>query len=373
MTAVEWDLAGVVSQDELGSLEAPISAGDGQSLSVAPLTRNPSFLFKRYKTPGDRRESVRLDELIAHPGSDPLTAKILRERTSWPVARVRDESGGALGCVIPRAPEHFLTDVIPIGAKSGHNAAGASLERRYLEVDLLAAAPERLTRLGVQAPSLDQRMAAVRSVVEIAAALEKLRLVYSDWSYSNAFWSPRANAVYVIDIDGCASGSTSNVYQPNWEDPLTPRSDPADTYVERYRVALLVARCLTGQRGIPQVVTRLQDSVSPVCGATLREVLLDMILVNQRRHRPSVSILEGVLQDTPYLRFPGRQRIDVPVVDLAKKQPVTPPAPKHANPPVTPPAQPPTTMQSRYGLPALVALLVTVLIVVTVLAVLSQQ
>src|SRR5262249_35248360 len=51
-----------------------------------------------------------------------------------------------------------------------------------------------------------------------------------------------------IDIDGCSFGPRLQIENVNWSDPLVPRKHLAGTEVDRYRVALLTARCLTGQR-----------------------------------------------------------------------------------------------------------------------------
>jgi hypothetical protein len=376
VSAPAWELPRVIDLAQLGALGEPVSSGDGQSVSVTPLTQRPQFLFKQYKTPGDRRESVRLDELIRRPETVPAVTTLLRSSTSWPVARVNDSSGGVLGCIIPRAPESFITEIdlrSPQSEKKQEPGPGAPVTRRYLDVDLLAASPQRLARMGVRPPSLDERMTAVRSLVKVADSLEQLNLVYSDWSYSNAFWSPREHAVYVIDVDGCAVGSGANIFQPNWEDPLTPQRVAADTYVERYRVALLTARCLTSERAIPNVVARLQDKESPVCGNPLREVLLDMMLMSSRGDRPSVSKLLDVLEGSPYIIFPGRLRLEVPVPPPKPlSQPVFPVAPR---PPASP-ASPAHARQRGLGRRALILALlamVLVLIVVVSIAIAANQ
>lgn len=314
-----WPLPPVLDIREVGDLTEPLSTGAGQSMSIAPLASHPAFLLKTYRTPGGTAQAARLDRLVQLAEKDTDDARVLRQRTSWPVARVRDAGQDCVACVIPRAPERFRVSARPAGQ------VGTVAPARYLEIDLLAQPAESLARRGLPVPAGPQRLTVARRVVDVAASLERLRLVYSDWSYSNAFWTGHDWSVFLIDVDGCAEGSGVNICQPNWEDPLTPRHRPADTYVERYRVGLLVSRILTGERDIWQAARSLQSPDGRACSGAVAEVLLDMLLVTDRLHRPSVTTLATVLADGPYVFFPGRRHPIPPAPRLAP--PVAVPVP----------------------------------------------
>jgi hypothetical protein len=291
----EWAGGSILAIDEAADLADPISTDNGEARLIAPLRGNPDFLAKLYKTPRGDAEATRLDRLISIPEDDG-PATMLRGDSSWPVARIRSEHHACTGVVIPRAPERFRAQV----------QSGTTLVERYLDVDLLAKPADALVKRGLTAPTPPDRLTAAGHIVRIGAAMESLGLVYSDWSYSNAFWAPQDWSIYLIDVDGCAFTTTTNLCQPNWEDPLTPRVAPADTYVDRYRVALLTARCLTARRDRLQAARALVSETHCWNRATA-EVLLDILLARERRHRPSLGTLRIVLEGGPYVFVPGRR------------------------------------------------------------------
>jgi len=286
-----WPLPPVVSLSDLGDLGPAVAAGGGQSVGIHALANYPGWLLKKYKTSDANGGVTRLDGLVAFPMTVPDDDRtLLRNHTSWPVARLTGAAGHCLGCVIPVAPATFRA-AIPIGGESSE---------RYLEVDWLAKPDDSLRSRGLPVPSPLERRKVCRSIVAVAALLERHRFVYSDWSYSNAFWSTSDLSAYVIDVDGCWVTSVPNVFQPNWDDPLTPRSDRADVYTDRYRVALLVGRCITGLRDRVAMLHKLvvlKDSA-------LGDLLLDILLARERTRRPSTTALLAVLDGLPYFRIP---------------------------------------------------------------------
>jgi hypothetical protein len=301
LTRPEWTCPAVLTIDDLGGvggLGDPLSRDNGEARLIAPLIDHPAFLAKLYKTPRGEDDATRLDRLVLLAEGSTSFAATLRSDTSWPVARIRSADHALTGCVIPRAPDRFRAGV----------RAGTTLVERYLDVDLLAKPAEVLRRRGLPVPTAQDRLTAARHLARVGAAMERLDLVYSDWSYSNAFWNSQDWSVFLIDVDGCAFHAAANICQPNWEDPLTPRTDLADTYVDRYRVALLVARCLTARRDRLQAARALTDGSVPASWSrATAEALLDVLLARQREYRPSLSTLQAVMDGGPYVFIPGRR------------------------------------------------------------------
>jgi hypothetical protein len=293
MTGRAWHLPTVVTLDDLGPLEKTISDGAGQSTGIHPVTEHPGWLAKLYRTPGGHGDATRLDGLIALAGTvTGEDATTLRASTSWPVARIAERESQALGCVIPAAPDKFRWD-------------GAGAAPRFREVDWLAKPDDAFARRNYPVPSRSDRLRVCRNLVVVAAVLERHKLVYSDWSYSNAFWCDTDASVFVIDIDGCGPNAVPNIFQPNWDDPLTQRPNEADGYTDRYRVALLVTRCLTGQRDLASALNALAES-DGLGNRGLREILLDILLSEEREQRPSMAELATVIAGGLYVRFGPR-------------------------------------------------------------------
>ncbi|WP_210587468.1 hypothetical protein [Streptomyces sp. GESEQ-35] len=287
-----WAVLPVTSLADLGALGEQIATNNGQSSEVTRVSHHgtgPDLLFKRYKEPLGDTDSDRLDELVAFGRSDAAAGRPSREvllsRTSWPVARVTDDTSATVGCLIPMAPDAFRSD-----------------GGRYREIDTLARPDARLARNGGTPPTPEQRITACQSLVGIAVALEQRGLVYSDWNYANAFWNPADHSVYLIDMDGCAKGTGTDIHQPGWQDPRARTGTPADLSTDRYRVALLTARCLTGERNLAEMLHTLDDPPNGV-PRKVAQLLLDMLWAENRETRPPSSALLAALRDGPELRF----------------------------------------------------------------------
>jgi hypothetical protein len=227
----------VVTWDRLGALGTAVSTNNGQSVAITPLAARPQMLLKQYRADLTTEETARLDQLVAMPGQfDTADRLLLLSSTSWPIARVvRDDR--TVGCLIPKAPAKFFARLGPRATRPVP-----------LEVDWVSVSANRRAVVGLPALDLPMRLRICRNLLDVAAMFERHDLVYADWSYANAFWSPWDGAVFVIDVDSCAPGSRLAVKTPNFDDPV-PRADSlADAATDRYAVALLVARCLTGER-----------------------------------------------------------------------------------------------------------------------------
>lgn len=261
----------------------PLAAASADS-GVFDVPGHADLVAKVFRGPCPPGRAERLRHLIELPDAMSAAERdILRTASCWPLAALVDQGGDVVGCLLPKAPEKFVFDRT---TPSGRTHAG------YLEIDWLANPDDVLERRGIPPQDMRSRAAVCRSITTVAAVLERHDLVYSDWSYSNAFWCVEDHSAYVIDVDGCAPHSSPNVQQPGWEDPLTPSTSAADKYVDRYRLALLAARCLTGRRRADHVVHALGRGTDGLDGAPgLRTVLLRMLLSPEREQRPSAHQL----------------------------------------------------------------------------------
>jgi len=355
----------VVTLAALGKPGETLARESGESVVIQRLSgelAGSGLLLKHYKrTAADSTRATALDQLVAFGRATGAVGRaerdILLAATSWPVAKVTDEHGELVGCLIPEAGRKFRSDT-----------------GRLREIDTLAQTDERLAARGMSV-SAGQRLAVCREIVQVAAALERRGLVYSDWNYANALWCPDDCSVFIIDIDGCRSKQMRNIYQNDWEDPLTTGSTPADTYSDRYRVALLTARCLTGLRKLPNVLHTLYESSDDTIPG--RAVLLDMLWAADRDGRPSSRNL-WVALDGADIRFPV-QRMPLPprVAERATRSAPavnktkltvggTGPMPDH---PVQP--QPPATKKTLSPAARAAVLAAVVILVIIVIAVIA--
>ncbi|WP_406691993.1 hypothetical protein REH65_08355 [Saccharopolyspora sp. ID03-671] len=255
-TTGDRPMPAVLALAELGEL---FSSGDGASHLIED---RPGWSAKLYDEPGDRAEADRLDELVALPAALPAEdVATLRRHTCWPVARITTPENPARGCVIPEIPE-------PLAPLRGGRATRA------------------------------QRLGACRELVAVAEILERHHLVHPDWSEDTARWG-QDTSVLVLDVDRCARGAVPNARRDGRDDPLAPAATDADNATDRFRVALLVARVLTGSTERAAVAHDLADS-DGFGNRGLREILLDALLSTDREQRPSMAELSSVLAGEVY-------------------------------------------------------------------------
>ncbi|WP_328618432.1 hypothetical protein OHS18_22855 [Amycolatopsis sp. NBC_00355] len=287
MTATRKTLASVTQRTGLGRLGTPVATDEGESLSIRPLTDQPDLLFKEYR-PGifGPEDDKRIDRLVGLPRRlSQRDRATLTVSSCWPVSRVVD-GVRTVGVVFPRAPGKYTASL--------QLATGQSAPKP-LPVDWLAKPAAKQRERGLPSPTFKQRLTVCRDLTAVAAVLESEGLVYGDWSYANAFWSTSDFSGYLIDVDTCAFDSRPWVRTPNWEDPLTPQSVLVDNRTDRYRLALLVARCLTGER--EQADARRQVVlISRREGQShLGEILNRTLTASSRTARPSIAEIHAAL------------------------------------------------------------------------------
>jgi hypothetical protein len=216
--------------------EGDVIGSGGETKGVMRLAApHQDWIFKPYHTPVSPAPLERLINFPSTLGSDDLG--IVDKQTSWPVAAVVDDLGHCVGCLLPVAPAPFwATLTLPSGRR----------RRQLLAVDHLARPSQRQEQLGLRGQAMDQRLAVCASFTSVASLFERSGLVYLDWSFSNVLWSELGHEAYVIDLDGASFGPRQQIGSQMFEDPMVPMKVMAGVEVDRYRLALLVAWCLTG-------------------------------------------------------------------------------------------------------------------------------
>jgi hypothetical protein len=275
---------------KLGALGEHLSEYNGDSRRVCTLQKYPNWVYKEYRSRLSTDGVQQLDRLIQLPKQMTASEKALVDaHTSWPAARVVDAREVTTGVLMPLAPEIFRTTwQLPSGRE----------RRDWLAVDVLALTEDRQIQIKLSPQSLPKRIRICASIAAVGALLERSGLVYLDWSYANVFWSIRNHSAYVIDLDSCSFGPRPQIESPNWADPLVPLGLDADSESDRYRMALLVARCLTGIRADTAELRSALNHLGSHGGAIGQVAHLLMETLNARRlsERPSISELSDALE-----------------------------------------------------------------------------
>jgi uncharacterized protein YegL len=263
---------------------------NGDSRRVCRLLKYPDWIYKEYRTEVSPDSVKQLDRLIRLPEQMKRADKALVDaHTSWPVARVVNMRQATIGVLTPLAPDTFRTAwQLPSGR----------IRDGWLAVDVLALTEDRQIQVKLAPQSLYNRISICTSIATIGALLESSDLAYLDWSYANVFWSMLNHSAYVIDLDGCSFGPRPQIESPNWADPLVPRGLNAGNESDRYRVALLVARCLTGIRSDDKEVREALDGLRRQ-GETISRVarlLMKTLNASSLTERPSISDLSVALE-----------------------------------------------------------------------------
>jgi hypothetical protein len=278
-----------VDLSSLGPLGDPIGEDNGESEGVYPLVRTPAQLLKKYKPHcANKEDAARLDWVIERATlASAADRAMLKAKCCWPLDRVTDGVRPAYGVLLPRAPAKFQTTL---------RLNGDNTKDIQLEVDWLASEPKKCERRGIPVPTFEERLLICTDIVAVADFLDRHDVVYGDWSYANAFWSPFDHSGYVIDIDGCGYRTRKSVATQNWTDPRLPAGKPADSLTDRYGVALLLARCLTGVRDIEPALADLRQVAGQHGAAELATLVENSVMAGVREERPPVGTLLTALR-----------------------------------------------------------------------------
>jgi hypothetical protein len=280
----------VASVSEIGEIGEKLSENDGESRFVAGLRYYPDWIYKEYRSAVPAQQCSQLDHLVRLPGQmTPADRALAESHISWPAVRVVNSRYDTTGVLAPRASERYYADL---------RGSGGRTQRKALLVDQLALPPASQQRILSTAQSLADRVAVCASIAAVGALFERHGLVYLDWSYANIFWSLDDHSCYVIDMDGSSFGPRPQIHSPGWDDPLVPLGGDAGNESDRYRVALLIARCLTGVRGsAPDARTALNNLRRGHSAGVeqVAELLILSLTAQSTRDRPTVERIKTAL------------------------------------------------------------------------------
>lgn len=276
------------------------AVGEGGHSQIFSISNRQGWLAKLYRSesPGPQ-ESERLDRLVQLRHR--LTGKdfdLSSRAMSWPVARITAKNA-TVGVLVPAAPDKFCAEFTTVSDRR---------VTQLLEIDWLAVSDKIRTRRGLTNPKWEERLAVCRDISAVAEFFERRGLVYGDWNYRNVFWSIHDHSAYVIDIDSCSFGRQPLLATPNWEDPLSRKF--ADIYTDRYLVALLVARCLTGERESTRLVEAVRDISSRANAPRLKKTLVAALNADRRDSRPAAAELSEAIHEA--LIVPERYEVPAP-------------------------------------------------------------
>jgi hypothetical protein len=290
----------VTRLSELGDLGDKVSDGAGECMFVCKLASHPGWLYKAYRKTPSAAGVSRIDMLVDFPQlMGPGDRVLVDTYTAWPAARVVDAANQTTGVLLPLAPEKYrLQWTLPTGR----------VTQKFLDVDLLALSAQEQRQKGLPPQSLEQRISVCASIVAAADLLERHHLVYLDWSYANVFWCPTDHSAYLIDLDGASYGPRPQIQAPQWEDPHVSLGSPAGNDTDRYRVALLIARCLTGAR---VHVGDARDRLSELRTHSAEvERLVEMLIVTLKASspsaRPAIAAMKAALDAAVHSSPAGR-------------------------------------------------------------------
>ncbi|MFH8615074.1 hypothetical protein ACH4E8_08350 [Streptomyces sp. NPDC017979] len=270
---------------------ADASLGEGgESTGVREVVGHPGWVTKLYKEPLAPDEADTLARLIELPGKMSWADMCLVDRHSaWPVARVTDR-GETVGVIMPRIPDSFYVRFA--------YGEGGRTEPKELLLDHLVLQDAKFTALGLDPPSAARRRSTAVRFLSLGALMERYDVVYGDWSYRNALWSQQNGDVFLIDLDSCGIESRRWIRSHHWEDPLFPQGTRLTTHTDRYRMAVLTLRVLTGTRGDPR--RALEGLAEQRAGdAELVLLLRRAVTTAQPSERPSVAGLLAAMEVRP--------------------------------------------------------------------------
>lgn len=239
----------------------------GSSIVFPVFGFGDKVLYKKYAS--SRPESG-YDTLIEIPsGLDSAEADFVDEHFAWPLSVVTSNKDEVVGVLLPKAEPaywaHLSTDKVRVR------------DFNYLLYEA------RSARVGVEPPTLHQKLDLIRSFAEVLAWLEGRGLVHEDLAAQNVLWRISPNpSVLLLDCDSIRPvlGKTSDplYVTTDWSDPrvLTGRTQRPDTASMSYAVGLLTARVFVEPTWRPSLTDAPQrlDSELP---ADVSALLVDAV------------------------------------------------------------------------------------------------
>lgn len=276
---------------EVAERGTTIATDNGESTVVYESRRFPGWLVKLYRPGFPKEPDEALDRLIELPAElGPADRALVDRSVCWPACRLV-EGGRTVGVLLAKAPPRFSA---PMRRLDGEVSVP-------LEIDHLVQLSNAWYRQrGWTPPTVAERLLVARNLAAVATLFERNDVVYGDWSYANAFWARDSGDVFVIDADAAAFGSRTPLQSPGWEDPLAAAGVRLEATADRYKLALVVLRCLTGVRGDDLEVALLALDARWRNGK-LGPLLEQALTTSQAATRPTAAELFAVLdQEAPH-------------------------------------------------------------------------
>ncbi|SFL28881.1 hypothetical protein [Streptomyces pini] len=206
------------------------SGGQGDVHAVAGGT----LLFKEYKSPSTADGNALAGLVDFRQGLGQGDRDHLDARAAWPLCRVTDEGGRAVGFLMQRAPSHM----------TWRTSAGKT---KLVELQYLIRPPKAAWQ-EVSQPTPEQRRILARACVEAIDWFHGAGLVVGDISQANVLWSLAPEpTVHFLDCDGFRRVGHGAVQAqadtPDWNDPLAPSTE-ASVDTDAYKTALVAGRIL---------------------------------------------------------------------------------------------------------------------------------
>ncbi|WP_157246888.1 hypothetical protein [Nonomuraea typhae] len=279
---------------EVAARGAVIAAENGESEVIYECADHPGWLVKLYR-PDRRAENADvLARLIALPARMPAADRALIDRSvCWPVTRIVD-GAKTVGVAVAKASPEFY---VPMRMISGGTTT------QPLEIDhLVQADPEFYAQRGWEVPGPAERLAVARNLAAVGAMLERYDVVYGDWSYANALWTRGSGRIFVIDVDACGISERPWVESKAWDDPCVTPGTRLTVRTDRYKMAVLILRCLTGVRG-PDLAAAYGTLPATVRDGPLGDALRRSLGAADPNLRPLISDLLALLDSATASRL----------------------------------------------------------------------
>jgi hypothetical protein len=283
--------AGEVPRDQVARQGRSLGMNGGEAHVVYEIANHPGWVAKLYKQSMLSLEADSLRKLIELPGSmsDNDLARV-DTCTAWPTARIV-ENDETVGVVMAKAPDHFFVQFRLRGGRVG--------AAEVLPIDWLIGDEANLARQDIRIPGADLRQRIAGEFLAVGELFERYNLIYGDWSYRNSLWSPGDGQIFLLDMDSSRLSRRRWVESPEWEDPLNPVSTrkPLDCYNDRYKLAVLAVRCITGERGDP--IEALHRLPARLRSSEFEATLCTALTASSAQQRPTAGELLKALRSRP--------------------------------------------------------------------------
>lgn len=301
----------VVDESTLGERER---LGKGGMAVIYRLTdfrisgMSESLVYKKYKKSVLPVPSHGLEQIAAvRERMHPDQRLLFDERTAWPV-RVVESEGQAVGVLMRLIPDDFFQTL---------RMRDGSSERVAREISFaMRGASEYTRRVGVEVPTVEQRVVLMRDFARILAMLHFEKLVYGDISARNLLYTlhPRPRVLLVdcdaVRVQGSSSPFGTQPHSPHWQPPESlaaqtrvrrlkasgvtselaahrARQFVQNVSTDRYKFGLTVLRVLSAGEGAHQ----LRD-ISPELRRSVGAPLIDQLvaaLADDPNDRPTIK------------------------------------------------------------------------------------